>query len=116
MNPWFITGFSNAEGCFTFSIIKDNKYNTGWRVKAIFSIGLHSKDKVLLENIQSYFNAGGLYPEGTDLIKYYVTSEKGLGLIMDHFNKYPLISKKLVDYLLFKQGFEIIKTKQHLTK
>ena len=82
MNPLFITGFVDAEGCFTFSFVKDNKYNTGWRVKAIFSLGLH-KDKVLLDNIQSYFGVG-LYPQSCYLIQYYVTSEKDLAILIDH--------------------------------
>lgn len=60
MNPLFyLSGFVDAEGCFTFSLVKYNQYNTGWRVKAIFSLGLHVKDKVLLENIKSYFDVGG---------------------------------------------------------
>lgn len=39
-------------------------------------------------------------------------------MIINHFDKYPLISQKLTDFLLFKQeegGFELIKTKKHLT-
>jgi hypothetical protein len=38
-----------------------------------------------------------------------------LSIIIDQFNKYPLITKKLVDYELFKQIFEFIKSKEHLT-
>jgi hypothetical protein len=35
---------------------------------------------------------------------------------VDHFNKYPLISSKLSDFLLFKQCYDLIKQKQHLTQ
>jgi LAGLIDADG endonuclease len=39
-----------------------------------------------------------------------------LQVIIDHFNKYPLISAKVPDFLLFEQCFSLIKQKQHLTQ
>lgn len=47
LNPNYITGFVDGEGCFSISIFKDNR--TGWAVKPIFSISLHNKDVKLLE-------------------------------------------------------------------
>jgi len=35
---------------------------------------------------------------------------------VDHFDKYPLISAKVVDYLLFKKCFNLIKLQEHLTE
>ena len=35
---------------------------------------------------------------------------------MDHFQKYPLIGAKVSDFLLFKQCYDLIKQKQHLTQ
>lgn len=29
LNPWFISGFTDAEGCFTLSIVKDHRSKTG---------------------------------------------------------------------------------------
>jgi hypothetical protein len=37
-------------------------------------------------------------------------------VIIDHFDKYPLITKKLADYNLFKSAYSIIINKEHLTK
>jgi LAGLIDADG endonuclease len=53
LNPWFITGFTDAEGCFSILIQPNTNYKTNWRVKAIFTILLHIKDIVLLENIKN---------------------------------------------------------------
>lgn len=36
-------------------------------------------------------------------------------IILDHFDKYPLITQKLKDYELFKLAFELISQKEHLT-
>ena len=44
INPWFITGFSDAEGSFIISIYRDIKSKLQWRVTAYFSIHVHIKD------------------------------------------------------------------------
>ena len=36
-------------------------------------------------------------------------------MIIPHFEKYPLITQKLADFLLFKNVVDIINTKEHLT-
>jgi hypothetical protein len=38
LNPNFITGFCDAEGCFTLNISKDPRYTLGWSIKLVFSI------------------------------------------------------------------------------
>lgn len=43
-------------------------------------------------------------------------SEKDLEIIIKHFDNSPLISNKFADYQLFKQVFELVKNKEHLTK
>lgn len=44
-----------------------------------------------------------------------VESTKELQVIIDHFDRYPLISAKVADYLLFKQCYNLIVLKEHLT-
>ena len=57
-NPWFLTGFSEAESSFSILIQPNLKYKTKWRVKAVFAIGLHKKDIYLLKIIQAYLGVG----------------------------------------------------------
>ena len=40
---------------------------------------------------------------------------KELEEVIKHFEKYSLLTKKLEDYMLFKQAFYIVKSKNHLT-
>jgi hypothetical protein len=35
---------------------------------------------------------------------------------MCHFDNYPLISAKVIDYTLFKKAFNIIKSQEHLNQ
>jgi hypothetical protein len=34
LNPWFITGFIDAEGTFCCTIYKNKAYKTGWVVRS----------------------------------------------------------------------------------
>ena len=115
IEPWFITGFVDGEGSFSISIIRHNGFNTGWCVKPIFQIGLHKKDLSLLEQIKSFFSVGSIYKDGSQMVHFRVESVKDLVLVISHFDKYPLITQKQVDYLLFKQVFNLINRKEHLT-
>jgi len=49
------------------------------------------------------------------MIQFRVTSLKDLTVIVDHFDKYPLITQKWADYQLFKKAVEIMNRKEHLT-
>jgi hypothetical protein len=52
LNPWFVTGFCDAESNFTCSIVKDSRSNMKWEVSMSFNISLHMKDIKLLEDIK----------------------------------------------------------------
>jgi len=114
-NPWFITGFADAESTFNILIQPRSDSKTKWRVKAIFAIGLNQKDLAILENIKTWFGVGQTYSSGTK-VYYRIESFKDLQVIIYHFDKYPLVTAKKLDYALFKESFNIIKLNQHLTE
>ena len=55
LNPYFVTGFTDGEGCFIVRVRKNSASKLGWYVEPIFSIGLHKKDILVLEQIKSWF-------------------------------------------------------------
>jgi hypothetical protein len=105
LKPWFVTGFTDAEGCFGLYIYKNANYKTGWYTSLVFQISLHEKDKIILEQIQNYFGVGGITSHGSTSLKYSVRSHKDLKIIIGHFDKFPLITNKLNDYKLFKLAY-----------
>ncbi len=114
LNPFFVTGFVDAEGCFLINVRKNNKYKLGLRVEPSFQITLHKKDKDLLEKIQNFFSVGSIC-EKKQSITYHVYSTRKLALIIKHFEKYPLITQKQADFLLFNKAVNLINNKEHLT-
>lgn len=64
LDPNWIRGFVDGEGCFSIIILKYPQYKLGWRTKTMFSITLHQKDITILENIQACFGGiGKIYPQ-----------------------------------------------------
>jgi hypothetical protein len=76
---------------------------------------VHQKDRALLELIKTSLGVGQIYKHGRDSIVLRVGSVKDLLVIIDHFDKYPLITQKLADYILFKRVLELMNRKEHLT-
>jgi hypothetical protein len=67
---------------------------------------MHEKDRALIQAIQNYL--GGICyvskPNKASTVEFRVSTLKDLvDVILPHFDKYTLISKKSIDYLLFKQ-------------
>lgn len=116
LNPWFLTGFADAEGCFSIKITKNDKLKTKWRVRPVFSITLHLKDLSLLTEIKNTLKVGNISKSGKKAVIYSVDSIKEIPVIINHFNQYPLITNKLSDYLIFKNCFDIIKQGEHLNE
>ena len=115
LDPYYITGFADGEGCFSISIYKDSRMLTGWQVKPVFKISLHKRDRALLESIQKSLGVGKIYKHGIDSLDYRVSSLKNIRVVINHLDRYPLITKKLADYILFKQAVDMVQQKQHLT-
>jgi hypothetical protein len=116
LNPWFFTGFTDAEGCFSIGIRPDAKLKIKWRVLPVFIIKLHKKDISILEDIKKTLHIGKIRKSGENCVQYVVESFKELQVIVNHFDNYPLVTAKVSDFLLFKQCFELINNGEHLTE
>ena len=100
LDPWYITGFVNAEAFFTIFMRKVSKYKVGWNVMPSFAIGLNKKDLPLLELIQSTFGGiGSIVRQPKDVYVWRVTTKKDLiNTIIPHFNKFTLHTQKKADF------------------
>lgn len=59
---------------------------------------------------------GKITKHGNASLQYVVRSLKDLNIITAHFDKYPLLSQKNSDYILFKKGILLLKNKEHLSR
>ena len=86
-------------------------------VRLYFQIGLHLKDEKILKLIQSTLGVGKIYKSQSraDSVELQVSSIKDMSAIIRFFDNYPLITQKWADYILFKEAYELILNKRHLT-
>jgi hypothetical protein len=74
------------------------------------------KDLVLLDLIQKFFNKIGVISlQREDAVRFRVFSQKDLRIIIDHFDKYPLLTQKRTDFEFLEKVFLIVQNKEHLT-
>jgi len=106
-----LTGFTDGDGSFAVSIT-NKKSGTGWKIVPMFTIGLDKKDLDLL--IKAFFKIGNIYTSERGVVYYTVGSIKDLiKHILPHFDKYPLATLKLKDYLLFKEIIILMEKGEH---
>lgn len=115
VNPYWVTGFVEAEGCFFITTLKSNAYKTGYQIRLDFSIVQHSRDKILMEGFVNYFNSGAVY-ENTDHVTYLASKFSDIQeKLIPFFQKYPLQGYKLSNFDKFCRVGQLMKKKAHLT-
>jgi len=110
VSPHWVTGFCDAESTFSLKISKSSTTRSGWNVIPEFQITLHSRDLLLLRKIHSFFGLGTVKERSDRIQAYYsVQSARAIAdVIIPHFDRYPLLTQKKADYLLFKQAVNIL--------
>ena len=78
-------------------------------------IKLHVRDLPLLLGIQRSLGRIGVISSSQSICMLRVRKLQELVELVKFFDKYPLITKKIGDYLLFKQIVSIMQLKEHLT-
>ncbi len=121
MAGW-ISGFTDGEGCFTISVIKNSTTRFGKQIFPEFVITQGEKSLDALYKIKNYFNCGSIvlnkrYDNHNEhLYRYCVRSISELqNKIIPFFEEYTLKTYKLNDFKIFKKVIKFMIKKQHLT-
>ena len=110
MSPWYVTGFCEGEGTFTYN--RSGKKN----VALVFAVKLAATDSALLERLKEFFGCGNLYAvkprvssahnTRTKAALYYRVSKVQdlVEKIVPHFDKHPLRGKKARRFALWREA------------
>ena len=119
----WIVGFTDGEGCFSVSIIKNQTTKAGWQVFPEFVITQGEKSVSALKIIQDHFGCGKIYVNRRhdnhkeNLCRYCVRSIKELSeIIIPFFAKNKLQTFKKNDFDKFVKILSIVKMGKHLKK
>jgi hypothetical protein len=117
----WLSGFSDGESTFT---LRFQQQTTKSRLSAQthFRITLRDDDVIILQRIQSFWSCGNIHradnsrskiPNAKPTASYCVPRVSDLTrIIIPHFEKYPLQSKKQGDFLIWRKGVELIASVQ----
>ena len=115
--PWQVTGLADGEGGFNCSILK-GKGLTGHTVKLEFKVTQKTHSEGILYELKEFFECGSIVIDNrkTDTKKYHITALSDiLEKIIPHFESYPCLTSKNLNYLDWKKIALIISKKEHLT-
>ncbi|MBI3290007.1 LAGLIDADG family homing endonuclease [Candidatus Microgenomates bacterium] len=121
LNPYYISGLVDGEGCFCVSFNKHK--NNRIEVRLIFEIELREDDIEVLERVKLTLGCGNIYHLNYEKYKkwkphykYKVSNLKDITKkVIPFFKKYPLQAKKKYSFEVFCKTAELIIAKKHLT-
>jgi hypothetical protein len=118
LDPWFVTGLAEGEGCFCISFAVRAKLRTGLETRPSFSLSLNERDRELLEDLQAYFGCGWIRQSKSDrTFKYEARSVSDLAKsILPHFERFPLRGAKARSFEGFSRVCRMIEQGDHLTR
>ena len=101
---WFV-GFTDAEGNFIINPLKNTKLDVS-KFAFMFKITLHKDDSEILIYIKDKLGVGGVRYYKDECI-FNVTNKEGIALLIIIFDKYNLNTTKHLDFLDFKEAFNL---------
>jgi len=120
MAGW-ISGFTDGEGSFVISVIKNSTTRFGKQIFPEFVITQGAKSLFALQAIKDFFNCGSIVlnkrydNHNEDIYRYCVRCILELkGIIIPFFEEFPLKTHKQNDFILFKRVVGMMSEKQHL--
>ena len=117
LNPEWMVGFIDGEGCFHIGISKHADLRSGYQILPELTVVQHQRDVDLLYELRSTMNCGVVRRNHGDRFCWRVRSLKNLiEIIIPFFDKYPLKSKKAVEFIKFRKVIMMMQDGKHLSK
>lgn len=112
----WLSGFTDAEGCFNISITSNARYALGHVIKMRYL--LDQKDGSILHIIRDLFGFGKvtLRSKTNDVYRYTATGFKSMNDVISYFKVFPLLTKKALSFEKWSTIHNLISNKFHLTE
>jgi hypothetical protein len=118
LDPWYVTGLAEGEGCFCVSFSARPGMRLGLEVRPSFALSLNERDRSLLTDLQMYFGCGSIRHSRSDrTVKFEARSTSELvELVIPHFERYPLRGGKARSFKGFVHICQLIGQGNHLER
>lgn len=104
----WLSGFIDAEGCFSVYPSRDLRYKHGYRIRFVFTLdqkdgllnALPDQGHLLLQVIAQRIGSGSVAPrkECSHMFRYSLWSKKAQEIIIQYLSHYPLRSTKIIRF------------------
>lgn len=108
LNPWWIVGFVDGEGCFSVSRFRNKTCSSGYQTLYEFVITQGKSSQKTMEAIKNYFNCGHIYinhrydNHREHMLRFCVRRKEDLKkIIIPFFQQYQLQSAKRLQFETF---------------
>lgn len=112
----WLSGFTDAQGCFNVSITSNTRYALGHVIKIRYI--LDKKDDYILQIIRDLFGFGKvtLRSATNGVYRYTATGFKSMNDVIYYFKVFPLLTKKALSFKKWSTIHYIVCNKLHITE
>ena len=116
LEPQWIVGFVDGEGCFHVGISEHADMKAGYQILPEFTVVQHKRDVQTLHALKDFFGCGVVRTNHGDRLAYRVRGrEHLLERIIPFFEQHQLKTKKRVDFQKFRKVVRMMAGDRHLT-
>jgi hypothetical protein len=117
LNPDWLAGFVDGEGCFHVGISKHPEVKFGYQVLPELTVVQHERDIALLHRIRTFMKCGVVRRNHGDRYCWRVRDLKNLTeIILPFFEKHRLRSQKNIEFRKFSNVVRRMQKGEHLTE
>ena len=117
LEPQWITGFVDGEGCFHVGISRHEEMSLGYQVLPEFVVVQHERDVQVLHALKDYFGCGVVRVNHGDRMSFRVRALDHLqNVIIPFFHKHTLKTKKSIDFKKFATVCLMMERGEHLAQ
>ena len=120
IDEW-IVGFTDGEGCFSISIVRNPECRLGWQVQHEYSVTQADSSLEALELVRTHFGCGMIIPNRRkdnhkDLMLRFSVKRRAelVGVIVPFFDEHPLRTAKKHDFDKFRHVLTLLGEGRHL--
>jgi len=116
LNPDWVVGFVDGEGCFFVGIQRNPTVKIGFQVIPELRVVQHYRDVDVLHGLKTFFGFGRVCRNHEERWEYRVRRLEHLREIVSFFQSHKLKTKKRIDFQRFADVMRLMEEGRHLTK
>jgi hypothetical protein len=112
-----MSGFADGEGCFCVPIRRHPTSVSGWLISPLFEVFQDKGNPEVIFLFKKYFDCGFIsYKSGSPncMVFMIASLQNHLNKVIPFFETYPIIGKKYMEFLRFKEIVGMLSRKEHL--